>query len=100
MDDTLCRGFFLEPADIYQRQYEALRAVFLEGRRQNEVARQFGYTPDAVRQLVHQFRTACSGGTPPPFSTPRGVDAPPRLRSGPNRSSPRSPRSPTVEPSS
>jgi hypothetical protein len=25
MDDTRCRQFFLEPAETYHRQYEALR---------------------------------------------------------------------------
>jgi hypothetical protein len=28
MDDTRCRGFFLEPVETYHRQYEALRAFF------------------------------------------------------------------------
>jgi hypothetical protein len=32
MDDTRCRQFFLEPAETYHRQYEAMRAFFVEGR--------------------------------------------------------------------
>ena len=32
MDDTLYRTFFDQPQHPYQRQYEALRAVFIDGR--------------------------------------------------------------------
>jgi hypothetical protein len=56
MDDMRCREFFAQPTHPYQRQYEALRAIFLEGRSQKEVADQFGYTYDSLRQLVHAFR--------------------------------------------
>lgn len=49
------RGFFLEPAQPKQRQYEALRAYFVEGRPSAEVARAFGYSPGAFRVLCHQF---------------------------------------------
>ena len=52
MDDIRCREFFAQPTQPYHRQYEALRAVFLEGRSQKEVADQFGYTYDSLRQLV------------------------------------------------
>src|SRR5207244_4273230 len=37
-DDTLCRQFFTRPADGRHCQYEALRAVFLEGLSQKDVA--------------------------------------------------------------
>jgi len=67
MDDTLCRCFFAEPSTVYHRQYEALRAVFLDDCPQQEVAQRFGYSPDAFRQLVGQFRTGCAAGTPSPF---------------------------------
>lgn len=53
---TACRRFFAEPAVSRQRQYEALRAFFLEGRPSNEVARAFGYTPGSFRVLCHAFR--------------------------------------------
>ena len=43
MDDTGCRSFFLEPVATYHRQYEALRAFFIEGRRLHDIAQQFGY---------------------------------------------------------
>ncbi|HEU0201993.1 MAG TPA: hypothetical protein VFR86_16370 [Burkholderiaceae bacterium] len=50
------RRFFLEPASPKQRQYEALRAYFLEGRPSAQVARDFGYTPGSFQVLCHQFR--------------------------------------------
>src|SRR5450759_1489088 len=52
---TLDRGF-LEPSNSTHRQYEALRAFFVEGVPAAEAARRFGYTPGSFRVLVHQFR--------------------------------------------
>jgi uncharacterized small protein (DUF1192 family) len=48
--------FFLAPDSTLQRQYEALRAYFVEQLPSHEVARRFGYTPGAFRVLCHQFR--------------------------------------------
>lgn len=67
MDDTSCRLFFLQPTGDSQRLYEALRAVFVDGCRQKDVAERFGYSFDAFRQQVHQFSTACANGQAPPF---------------------------------
>ena len=47
---------FLEPANPTHRQYEALRAYFVEGLPSHEVAKRFGYTPGSFRVLCHQFR--------------------------------------------
>ena len=47
---------FTEPANATHRQYEALRAYFVEGLSGVEAARRFGYTPGSFRVLVHQFR--------------------------------------------
>jgi len=55
-DLTQCRRFFLEPATPRQRQYEALRAYFVEESSSEDAARQFGYSPGAFRVLCHQFR--------------------------------------------
>src|SRR3954464_14964533 len=52
---TLARRF-LEPANSTHRQYEALRAFFVDGLSSAEAARKFGYTPGSFRVLVHQFR--------------------------------------------
>jgi hypothetical protein len=47
---------FLEPANSTHRQYEALRAFFVDGVPSAEAATRFGYTPGSFRVLVHQFR--------------------------------------------
>src|SRR5262245_63011768 len=47
---------FLEPTDPTHRQYEALRADFVERLPSHQVARRFGYTPGSFRVLCHQFR--------------------------------------------
>jgi DNA-directed RNA polymerase specialized sigma24 family protein len=59
MDDTSLRQFFERPANVYHRQYEALRAVFVDGRRQKDVAEEFGYQYSTLRQLVYEFRKHC-----------------------------------------
>src|ERR1700758_4764950 len=48
--------FFLAPESPLQRQYEALRAYFVERLPSHQVARRFGYTPGSFRVLCHQFR--------------------------------------------
>ena len=55
-DDSRGARFFLEPVNPLHRQYEALRAYFIEGLPSAEAARRFGYTPGAFRVLCHQFR--------------------------------------------
>jgi hypothetical protein len=52
---TLARRF-LEPSNSTHRQYEALRAFFVDGLPSAEAAARFGYTPGSFRVLVHQFR--------------------------------------------
>jgi hypothetical protein len=46
----------LEPSNSTHRQYEALRAFFVDGVPSAEAAARFGYTPGSFRVLVHQFR--------------------------------------------
>src|SRR5260370_417294 len=53
---TNCRRFFAEPATPRQRQYEALRAFYLEGLTSAHAAERFGYSPGAFRVLCHAFR--------------------------------------------
>ena len=48
--------FFLEPTSPAQRQYEALRAYFVEGLSSADVSGRFGYTPGSFRVLCHHFR--------------------------------------------
>jgi hypothetical protein len=47
---------FLEPQNSTHRQYEALRAYFVEALPSADAARRGGYTPGSFRVLVHQFR--------------------------------------------
>ena len=48
--------FFLAPQFPLQRQYEALRAFFVDEEPSADVARRFGYSVGAFRVLCHQFR--------------------------------------------
>jgi transposase len=65
---TQCRRFFARPTTPRQRQYEALRAFYLDGLASAEVARRFGYSPGAFRVLCHAFRR---GDLPEFFATAR-----------------------------
>jgi hypothetical protein len=47
---------FLEPKNATHRQYEALRAYFVDGEASADVANRFGYTPGSFRVLCHSFR--------------------------------------------
>ena len=48
--------FFLEPANAHHRQYEALRAFFVEGLSSAQAAARFSYSVGSFRVLVHRFR--------------------------------------------
>jgi transposase len=48
--------FFLEPASSAQRQYEALRAYFVDGASTDQVSARFGDTRGSFRVLAHHFR--------------------------------------------
>src|SRR4030042_1030419 len=50
------RQVFLVPKNALHRQYEALRAFFVEGLPSAEAARRFGYTPGSFRVLCHELR--------------------------------------------
>jgi len=59
---STCRRFFLQPASPKQRQYEALRAYYVDERPGTEVARAFGYSPGAFHVLC-----ITSGARPRPL---------------------------------
>jgi len=65
MDDSAYRDFFTQPTQTFQRQYEAVRAVFVDQRKQKEVAEQFGFTYGTMRQLVFDFRQFVDGQAEP-----------------------------------
>ncbi|MBZ5590536.1 MAG: hypothetical protein LAO05_18455 [Acidobacteriia bacterium] len=51
-----CKRFFLHPTSPKQRQYEALRAYYVDERPAAEAARAFGYSPGAFHVMCHHFR--------------------------------------------
>ena len=53
---TSVTNYFIEPENSTHRQYEALRAYFVEQVPGTEVAKRFSYTKGSFRGLVHQFR--------------------------------------------
>ena len=59
MDDTAYHEFFTNPTQPYHRRYEALRAIFVDGRSQKEVAEEFGFEYSSMRQLAYEFRLYC-----------------------------------------
>lgn len=73
-DNSRCQEFFLKPTGIYHRQYEALRAFFVEGRRLEEIARQFGYQESSLRSLVCRFRAQVETDNLRPFFFNRDWD--------------------------
>jgi len=65
---STCRRFFLHPASPKQRQYEALRAYYVDERPAVAVARDFGYSPGAFHVMCHHFRRQAA---PVFFASPR-----------------------------
>lgn len=74
MDDTRCRQFFLEPAETYHRQYEALRAFFVEERPLKEIAQEFGYQESSLRVMISNFRKQVKANDLRPFLFSRRSD--------------------------
>ena len=62
------RDYFLQPGDVSQRRYEALRAVFVEQQSLKNVAGRFDVTYGTVRNWVSEFRRSCDAAQAPPFS--------------------------------
>jgi hypothetical protein len=72
---------FLDPANATHRQYEALRAFFVEKVPSAEAARRFGYSPQSFRVLVHRFRHSPDRDFfLPPLRTPRAAPKKERAR--------------------
>src|SRR5277367_2949456 len=72
---------FLQPANATHRQYEALRAFFIEKVPSAEAARRFGYSPQSFRVLVHRFRQNPDRDFfVPPLRTPRAAPKRERVR--------------------
>jgi hypothetical protein len=72
--------FFLEPTNATHRQYEALRAYYVDQLPSAEAARLFGYTPGSFRVLCHAFRQNPKRAFfPPPSKKPKVVPAKERV---------------------
>jgi len=56
LTDSQAAAFFLAPNERLHRQYEALRAFFVEELASAEAAQRFGYSAGSFRVLCHQFR--------------------------------------------
>ena len=56
LTDRQAADFFAAPDSAAQRQYEALRAYFVDKLPSAEVACRFGYSSGSFRVLCHQFR--------------------------------------------
>jgi hypothetical protein len=56
LTESQAAAFFLSPEGPLHRQYEALRAYFVEQLPSAETAHRFGYSPGSFRVLCHQFR--------------------------------------------
>jgi hypothetical protein len=73
MDDAAFQRYFTQPTHVYHRQYEALRAVIVDGMSQKEAAEAFGFQYRSLRQLLYEFRHSFDvkqRSTPPPFFKP------------------------------
>ena len=86
--------FFLKPQQAFHRQYEALRAVFVEDPPIEQVAQRFGYTIPSLRSMLSRFRAGRRRGVTPPFFARTAADGPAghrRAEAAPLRKSPKSP---------
>jgi hypothetical protein len=97
MDGSHTSRFFLEPKQTFQRQYEALRAIFLEGQPLDQVAGRFGYKSSALRSMVSRFRADCRRGVTTPLFSPTDADDPPGQALAQTDSTPNRPKSPTAQ---
>ena len=67
MDDRRCTQFFREPDGTSHRQYEALRAYFVEAMPLTEVAERFGYTISTLKSMASRLHTDLRRGVMPPL---------------------------------
>ena len=96
MDGSHVRRFFLEPRPTFQRQYEALRALFVDDEPLERVAERFGYKPATLRSMASRLRADCRRGVATPFFSRTAVGGPSgKVRAKRDRD-PRRPTSRTV----
>jgi hypothetical protein len=94
MDGGHIKGFFLEPRQTFQRQYEALRAIFVDDKPLECVAERFGYTLATLRSMASRLRSDLRQGVVPPFFSRTAEGGPleeVRAEGGPSLRCPTSP---------
>jgi hypothetical protein len=96
MDGSHTRRFFLEPQQTFQRQYEALRAIFVDDDPLERVAERFDYKPSTLKSMASRLRTDCRRGVVPPFFSRTAAGAPSVPVRAKDGRSPRRPTSRTV----
>jgi hypothetical protein len=96
MDGSHTRRFFLEPQQTFQRQYEALRAIFVDDDPLERVAERFDYKPSTLKSMASRLRTDCRRGGVTPFFSRTAAGAPSVPVRAENGRVPRRPTSPTV----
>lgn len=96
MDGSHTRQFFLEPQQTFQRQYEALRAIFVDDEPLERVAQRFDYKPSTLRSMASRLRADDRRGGASPFFSRTAAGGPSaRVRAHDDRS-PRRPTSRTL----
>jgi hypothetical protein len=95
MEGCRDRQFFLEPQQTFHRQYEALRAVFVEGQPLEPVAVRFGYKVSTLQSMISRFRADRRCGGTPPFFARTAADGPVGHRRDEAAPLPKSRKSPT-----
>jgi hypothetical protein len=76
-DGSHTRRFFLEPEQTFQRQYEALRAIFVDDEPLERVAERFGYKPSTLRSMASRLRADYRRGVAAPFFSRTAAGGPP-----------------------
>lgn len=75
--------FFANPQNTVQKQYEALRAFYVEKCTGEEVAKRFGYTLSSFYSLARDFKKNLSQEKPAPFFfTPKTTGRKPKTEAG------------------
>src|SRR3954453_3720837 len=95
MEGCRDRQFFIEPQQTFHRQYEALRAVFVEGQPLEPVAVRFGYKVSTLQSMVSRFRADRRCGVTPPLLARTAAGGPAGHRRAKAAPLPKGPRSPT-----
>lgn len=83
MDDTGCRGVFLEPVATSHRQDAARRAFCIAGRRLHDSAQPFGSRATSWRSRVWRLRAHVQAGEVPPLCAQPPLGRPPRQPQAP-----------------